>query len=41
MADTSQAAEHNAKESASMAERSTELNQLAHSLTTSVERFKL
>jgi methyl-accepting chemotaxis protein len=41
MADTSQAAEHNAKESASMAERSAELNKLAHSLTASVERFKL
>lgn len=40
MADTSQAAEHNAQESSAMAKGSAELNQLAHSLTTSVERFK-
>ena len=41
MAETAESAEHNAEESSAMAKRSKELNQLAHSLTTSVERFKL
>ncbi|MBB1268187.1 methyl-accepting chemotaxis protein [Shewanella sp. SR44-3] len=41
MIDTTQAAERNAKESSDMAKESTELNKLAHSLTTSVERFTL
>ncbi|WP_394129777.1 methyl-accepting chemotaxis protein [Shewanella maritima] len=41
MTQTAQAAEQNAIESQSMAQRSQELNELAHSLTNSVERFKL
>ncbi|WP_434952398.1 methyl-accepting chemotaxis protein [Shewanella sp. HL-SH4] len=41
MAETAESAEHNAEESSAMAKRSQELNQLAHSLTASVERFKL
>jgi methyl-accepting chemotaxis protein len=41
MEETSQSAEQNAKESTLMAEGSVELNKLAHSLTASVERFKL
>ncbi|UJF21215.1 methyl-accepting chemotaxis protein [Shewanella sp. OMA3-2] len=41
MAETAESAEHNALESSAMAKRSQELNQLAHSLTASVERFKL
>ncbi|MDP5144841.1 methyl-accepting chemotaxis protein [Shewanella sp. ULN5] len=38
---TAESAETNAQESSAMAKRSQELNQLAHSLTASVERFKL
>jgi len=38
---TADSAETNAQESSVMAKRSKELNQLAHSLTASVERFKL
>ncbi|MCL1144336.1 methyl-accepting chemotaxis protein [Shewanella gaetbuli] len=41
MVETTEAAKHNAQDSADMAKRSQELNQLAHSLTDSVERFKL
>ena len=41
MIETSDAAERNASESSAMAKESAELNNLAHSLTTSVERFKL
>jgi methyl-accepting chemotaxis protein len=41
MTQTADSAEKNAHESASMTQQSQQLNQLAHSLTTSVERFKL
>lgn len=41
MTQTADAAEQNAQESASMTQQSQQLNQLAHSLTTSVERFTL
>nr|WP_150099413.1 methyl-accepting chemotaxis protein [Shewanella frigidimarina] len=41
MTQTAEAAEQNAQESASMTQQSQQLNQLAHSLTTSVERFTL
>ncbi|WP_392342260.1 methyl-accepting chemotaxis protein [uncultured Shewanella sp.] len=41
MTQTADSAEQNAHESASMTQQSQQLNQLAHSLTTSVERFKL
>ncbi|AZG75128.1 methyl-accepting chemotaxis protein [Shewanella livingstonensis] len=41
MSQTADAAEQNAQESTSMTEQSQQLNQLAHSLTTSVERFTL
>ncbi|QIR14088.1 methyl-accepting chemotaxis protein [Shewanella aestuarii] len=41
MSDTAKAAEHNAKQSSAMAQRSQELNQLATSLTNSVKRFTL
>ncbi|WP_153913433.1 methyl-accepting chemotaxis protein [Shewanella sp. TC10] len=41
MAETTETAQQNAAESSAMAKRSEELNQLAHSLSTSVERFKL
>jgi methyl-accepting chemotaxis protein len=41
MSDTATAAEHNAQQSSAMAQRSQELNQLAHSLTDSVKRFTL
>ncbi|MCL1067063.1 methyl-accepting chemotaxis protein [Shewanella olleyana] len=41
MAETTETAQQNATESSEMAMRSEELNQLAHSLSTSVERFKL
>jgi methyl-accepting chemotaxis protein len=41
MIETSDAAERNAAESSAMAKESAELNNLAHSLTASVERFKL
>ena len=38
---TADSAETNAEDSSAMAKRSQELNQLAHSLTASIERFKL
>lgn len=41
MTETADAATQNASESTTMAQRSEQLNKLAHSLTTSVERFKL
>ncbi|WP_351014956.1 methyl-accepting chemotaxis protein [Shewanella sp. AC91-MNA-CIBAN-0169] len=41
MTQTADSAEQNAHESASMTQQSQQLNQLAHSLTTSVERFTL
>ncbi|RPA30883.1 methyl-accepting chemotaxis protein [Shewanella frigidimarina] len=41
MTQTADAAEQNDQESASMTQQSQQLNQLAHSLTTSVERFTL
>jgi methyl-accepting chemotaxis protein len=41
MTQTADSAEQNAHESASMTQQSQQLNQLAQSLTTSVERFKL
>ncbi|MGX9459941.1 methyl-accepting chemotaxis protein [Shewanella sp. A14] len=41
MNQTADSAEKNAQESTTMTERSQQLNQLAHSLTTSVERFTL
>jgi methyl-accepting chemotaxis protein len=41
MTETAAAATQNADESTTMTQRSQQLNKLAHSLTASVERFKL